>query len=108
MKERPTWHKGTIEGGKGHVEKTEEEKEMERSALLAAERQFILDSAPDDWESLIEDELLQEYRTEILTWDEDRFLTFARDNDIWQDPTYAKALLDVLSGKIVKPLKSSQ
>ena len=110
MKEKPSWYKGTVEGGKGEPVPQDiisgEIDEIKDPVLeeLLAEKQFILDSAPDGWEDEIDAEQLQEFRSEIIKWTTEEILRFSRNNDIWADPTYAKALLDVLSGKITPPL----
>lgn len=67
---------------------------------LAAEKQFILDSAPDDWEEEIDASLLEEYRADIRKWTVKEILAFSKKTYIWDDPTYAKALLEVIAEKI--------
>lgn len=64
------------------------------------EKQFILDSAPDDWEEEIDPVSLEEYKKDIQKWTDKEILAFSKNNYIWADPTYAKALLDVISLKI--------
>jgi hypothetical protein len=114
MKEKPSWYKSTIEGGrnkKPNIEAIDDAPVIEEVdpllAELLAEKQFILDSAPDNWEAEIDHEALQEFRTDILKWTPKEIIAFSRNNDIWSDPTYAKALLDVISGKITPPIKSN-
>lgn len=104
MKEKPSWHKATIEGGR-HVEGEPEVQEDLLLEELASEKQFILDSAPENWEEEIDAALLQEYRTDIMKWTNKQIIAFSKKTYIWDDPTYAKALLDVISGKITPPLK---
>lgn len=64
------------------------------------ERQFILDSAPDDWEEEIDPVSFEEFKKDIQKWTDKEILSFSKNNYIWSDPTYAKALLEVISSKI--------
>lgn len=106
MKEKPSWYRGTVEG-ESDPSLTQGNPEVVADPVLEellAEKQFIIDSAPEGWENEIDPVLLQEFRTQLIGWSVAEILKFSRNNDIWSDPTYAKALLDVLSGKITKPL----
>lgn len=111
MKETPSWYNGSIEGGKGKKLPEEIPVEFEEAtedpllAELRAEKQFILDSAPDNWEQEIDPIALNEFRKDIQKWTDKEIIAFSRNNYIWDDPTYAKALLDVISGKITPATK---
>ncbi len=95
MSEKPSLK--VIEGGLAR-----EEQELSE---LQAVRAVMLDSAPEDWESEINQEELAEYRAEIMKWSTKKLISFCENNYVWDDPTYAKALLDVISGKSVPPLQ---
>lgn len=82
------------------------EVQMDRLIELTAAKEFILDSAPEDWEQLIDTELLQEYRLSLMQWDDKKILSFCSNHDLWEDPTFAKALVDVISGKTLPAITS--
>jgi hypothetical protein len=98
MSEKPTWLKGVREEGG-------DEMGEEMRANLAAVEQVILDSAPENWKEEIDDSLLGEYRNEVMKMSNKELLAFCRNNYVWDDPTYAKALLDVIRGKTTPPLR---
>ncbi len=81
-----------IEGGLAHDEHEHTE--------LEAVQAFILDSAPENWEEEIDAEMVAEYRQEIMRWSNKKLISFCQNNYVWDDPTYARALLDVIKGKV--------
>ena len=98
MSEKPPLR--VIEGGLAHEERERDE--------LQAVKAFMLDSAPEDWESEIDQEQLPEYRREIMKWSNRKLISFCENNYVWGDPTYAKALLEVIAGKSDMPRQSSK
>lgn len=71
---------------------------------LAAARQFILDSAPKDWEAKIDEYKLLQKRRELLALDTHELLRYAQSHDLWEDATFAQALSDVIASKITPVL----
>lgn len=99
MKERPSWYKGTIEGKSDEVLS-----ETDIYEQLSVARQFMIDSAPEGWEVKVDPTLLNEYRQDIMRMTDKELLVFMKRNDVWSEPSYAQAILDVIAGKITPVL----
>jgi len=101
MSEKPSWLKGVYEGeGKSSAEFTDEE-----TMEIAAMRQVFLDEAPEDWQAQIDPQKVDEFRTAIMKWSKKELMKFCREHYAWDgDPSFTKALIDVLGGMSIKPI----
>ena len=101
MMENPKWLQGVHEGGKDAAKELHEDEILEFTAI----RQVFLDEAPDDWEQQINMDDVQKHRTDIMSWSRKELMSFCRNHYAWDgDPSFTKALIDVLGGMVEKPI----
>jgi len=94
MSEKP--YLRAIEGGRKDPVFTKEQL-ME----LAAAREFVLDeeTAPEDWQSLVDEARARLLKLEIKHWDFDELADFCSSLEVWEDPTKTKVVLEVIEEK---------
>ena len=100
MKERPSWIR-VIEGGRSEAQESQVQEGLHSALAKAIER------TPVDWQSRIEHELLDLYRRHILMWNDEQLIHHLNHESLWEDATFARALIEVAKGKTTAVIAES-
>jgi hypothetical protein len=84
--------------GKSAVEELTEHQVME----LSIAKEFMLENAPEGWESEVNEMHVHTLRQEIVHWDYDELIAYCQRLDVWEDPTKTKAVIDVIASRVTQ------